>query len=263
VQAAAPPVLSSISVQQLYRYLDFTAKLEQVVVNRVVMAIANGYLNPGLPEEMVFDAFKIYCDEAYHALFSYDMLRQVEAATGIPAVSRRAHPFFMERLHRMQHEYGDTATRELLELFFVIVSETLISGLLSQIPASRDVKQSIRGLVRDHAIDEGRHHAYFAELLRVVWARLPEERRRLAALRLPDLIFAFLHPDLPSIRAELMSYGFTRDQTEQVLAETYTPAAVGGYVRASTTSLIRYLRELEVFEDPEAGDRFRAVGLID
>lgn len=251
-----------IMVQQLYRYLDFTAKLEHVVVNRVAMSIANGYLDFNLPRAMVFDAYKIYCDEAYHALFSADLLMQVEDITGIRAVTQQLQPYFIRRLHQLQHQYSESHMQELVEIFFVIISETLISGFLSDIPAAKDVKASVRAVIRDHAIDEGKHHVYFADFLRRIWPQLHPRYRKEISKLLPSLIYAFLSPDTDSIRVELTSYGIPRDQVEQVVAETFTTEIVSSHIANSISSLTRYLRELGILDDPEVQDKFCEAGLL-
>lgn len=262
IQEQSETVQRHIMVQQLYRYLDFTAKLEHVVVNRVAMSIANGYLDFNLPRQMVFDAYKIYCDEAYHALFSADLLMQVEDITGIRAVTQQLQPFFIRRLHELQHQYSEGNLQELMEIFFVIISETLISGFLSDIPTAKDVKPSIRAVVRDHAIDEGKHHVYFADLLRRVWPQLDKRYKKEVAKQLPNLIYAFLTPDIDSIRKELTSYDMPRDHVEQVIAETYTKEIVSSHIANSISSLTRYLRELGILDDPEVQDRFFEAGLL-
>ncbi|WP_345942367.1 diiron oxygenase [Streptomyces sp. SID2888] len=159
-----------VLVQHLYRYLDFTARLEYIVVNRTVLGIAHGSIDVELPEEMRFDAYKIYCDEAYHTLFSVDLSRQVQQRTGI--VPRPLdEPYFLVRLRQILEELPDEH-RALAEMLFVIVSETLISSTLAEIPERPDVVAAVRGTTRDHALDEGRPHAYFAAFLRYLWGQL-------------------------------------------------------------------------------------------
>jgi len=63
-----PHLFDEVLVQHTYRCLDFTAKLEHLVVNGAVLGIAHDTLGVRVHEDMRFDAYKIYCDEAYHAL---------------------------------------------------------------------------------------------------------------------------------------------------------------------------------------------------
>ncbi|MFF2773864.1 diiron oxygenase [Streptomyces sp. NPDC058052] len=249
-----------VLVQHLYRYLDFTARLEYVVVNRTVLGIAQGSVGVELPEEMRFDAYKIYCDEAYHTLFSVDLARQVRQRTRItPRLPEE--PYFLARLRAIQEELP-SQDRALAELLFVIVSETLISASLAEVPERSDVVAAVRSTVRDHASDEGRHHAYFAVFLRHLWGQLSPSERRTAGLLVPRLIEAFLRPDLPAVRHELDGYGLSRDEAERVIAETYTPEAVGAHLAATSRQTVRYFEGLGAFDDPEAADELRRHGIV-
>ncbi|MFD8805375.1 diiron oxygenase [Streptomyces sp. NPDC059597] len=260
VTGLRPELFDEILVQHLYRYLDFTAKLETVVVNRTVLGIATGSVGIGLPEDMRFDAYKIYCDEAYHALFSVDLMRQVREATGIrPLLPEQ--PYFLRRLAEIQ-ESLPPEERPLAELLFVTVSETLISASLAELPADGTVLPAVRESIRDHSADEGRHHAYFAMFLRYLWASLDPAGRRAAALLVPRLITAFLQPDRDAIRGELLAYGLGRDDAEQVLAEVYDEETVATHTRATAKRTLHYFTALDVLDDPRAKEEFHAYGLL-
>lgn len=260
VTGLRPELFDEILVQHLYRYLDFTAKLETVVVNRTVLGIATGSVGIGLPEDMRFDAYKIYCDEAYHALFSVDLMRQVREATGIrPLLPEQ--PYFLRRLAEIQ-ESLPPEERPLAELLFVTVSETLISASLAELPADATVLPAVRESIRDHSADEGRHHAYFAMFLRYLWASLDPAGRRAAALLVPRLITAFLQPDRDAIRGELLAYGLGRDDAEQVLAEVYDEETVATHTRATAKRTLHYFTALDVLDDPRAKEEFHAYGLL-
>lgn len=261
VKALPQSVFDELLIQHLYRYLDFTAKLEMLVVNRTMLGIAHGTVGIELPEEMHFDAYKMYCDEAYHALFSVDLARQVTARTGVqPRVPDE--PYFLRRLRQVQDEL-DPADRPLAELLFVVVSETLISAYLAEVPEAKDVEPAVRETIRDHAIDEGRHHAYFAVFLRFLWARLDRAERRRAAVLTPRLIDAFLRPDLDAIRQELAGYGFSAETAEQITGEVYTEAVVQQHGRATAWQTVRYFLALDVLDDPAATAEFHRFGLLD
>ncbi len=259
VRELSEAVQEEILVQHLYRYLDFTAKLESLVVNRTVLSIAQGSVGVELPDEMRFDAYKIYCDEAYHTLFSVDLARQVERRTGIaPRLPRQ--PFFLDRLHRLLDERS-AADGVLTELLFVVVSETLISASLAEVPDSSEVVAAVSGTVRDHAGDEGRHHAYFAMFLRRMWGQLSPAERRAVARLVPRLIAMFLHPDLPAIREELIGYGLGVDDAHRVVAETYRPEILSQHLAAMSQQTVRYFESLGAFDDARALEELHAYGI--
>ncbi|MFC5215346.1 diiron oxygenase [Streptomyces coerulescens] len=261
VRALPEELFQEVLVQHLYRYLDFTAKLEYLVVNRTVLGIAHGSVGVVVPEAMRLDAYKMYCDEAYHALFSADLAVQVRQATGIrPRLPDR--PFFLRRLEEILDELP-TADRPLAELLFVIVSETLISASLADVPQRHEVAPAVTGTIRDHAMDEGRHHAYFAHFLQRLWASLGPAERCVAGRLVPRLMDAFLRPDLDALRAELAGYGLSKDDVEQIVAEVYTPEVLADHSRATSQQTRRYFRDLGAFDDPVAQSELAAYGLLD
>ncbi|MET9889177.1 diiron oxygenase [Streptomyces sp. NPDC006465] len=255
-----PELYQEVLVRHLYRYLDFTAKLEHLVVNRTVLGIAHGTVGIELPDAMRLDAFKIYCDEAYHALFSADLAGQVRETTGVrcelPPV-----PYFMARLERFLEETPQDL-RALTEILFVIVSETLISAQLSEMSNDPTVVPAVRETVRDHALDEGKHHAYFAVFLRHLWGQLPPTTRRRAALQVPRLIRIFIDPDVDSMESEIRGYGISRDGAKQIVGELFPDAAVDGYARGVAQQTVRHFASVGALNDAQVREEFAAYGLI-
>jgi hypothetical protein len=260
VRALPADRFRTLLVQHLYRYLDFTARLEHVVVNRTVLGIAHGTLGLRLPEAMRLDAYKIYCDEAYHALFSADLIIQVREATGVrPALP--PEPFFLRRLAGVRAA-ADERTRPLVDLMFVIISETLISATLAEVPDDPGVAAAVREVLRDHLADEGRHHRYFALFLRQLWGQLDPGDRRAAALLVPALVDCFLRPDAAAVRDDLLAAGLSRDEGEQVVAEVFPAGLVRDYTWSTTRQMVRYFAQLGALDDPEVEAVFAAGGLV-
>lgn len=258
VRRLRPELRRQLLTQQLHRYLGFTAQLEYLVVNHVVLGIAHGSIEVPVPDEMRFDALRIYTDEAYHALFSVDLGRQVTALTGV--APRGGRPFFLTRLDGLKARHPSRSG--LVDLLFTIVSETLISATLTDVARSSAVEPSVADLVRDHAVDEGRHHAYFAQYLRHLWAALDADERRFAACLFPELIDVFLRPDTADVGEELLGYGLSRDDVEEVLADTFDEQVQAAYSRATAARLLGYLDEIGVLDDPRALDLARERDLV-
>lgn len=259
IRRLRPHLRRRLVTQQLYRYLDFTAKLEFLVVNHVALGIAHGSVRVPIPEEMRFDAFKIYCDEAYHALFSVDLARQVRGQTGIEPIGRE--PFFLARLEQLKAEHESSAA-SLIDLLFTIVSETLISATLNDVGKSETIEPAVTEVVRDHALDEGRHHAYFAVYLRHLWAVLDQKQRAFASRLFPRLIDIFLRPDVEGIGEELLQYGLSRDEIDQILEETFSERIQRSYNRATASRLLGYLDDLGALDGAEASDLMEFTRLV-
>jgi hypothetical protein len=259
VAALPPERFELVLASHLVRYLEFTAVLETLVVNRVALGVARGTIGVPLPPEMRFDAYKIYCDEAYHALFSVDLARQVTAELDVPGAD--AEPMFLRRLRELL-ERTDPALRNLVELLFVVVSETLISATLTDLPSDAGVRPAVRDVVRDHALDEGRHHAYFAAFLRHLWPALSPAERRAAGRLVPALIRCFLLPDADGVAADLRRAGLSAEQAEAVVTEVFSPEAIGDQIRATAAQTIRCFAEVGVLDEPGALEEFQRAALI-
>jgi len=247
-------------VQRLHVYLDFTAELEQRAVNPVCAEISRRKSGFDLPEGMIEDAFKIYTDEAWHAQFSDDMQRQIVDETSVPPVLPDA-PAFIKRLAAAERA-APLDSRGLVPFFFTIVSETLISAILSDIPKDRRVVRAVREIVGDHAVDEGVHRAYFTKLLELAWRQLGKRQRRVVAQQLPGFVRGFLDPDFPALAGVLKDAGLDDEEVGQVLNDCYTPKEVAARVRADARPTLRELARVGVFDDPAAAAAFEDADLV-
>jgi hypothetical protein len=264
VPAAGHPLVSRrggdtahrLLVQSLYQYLHFTEVLEQVSVMPVTMSISLGRSGVEVPAAMRADALAITTDEAWHAQFSADFADQVRTASRV-AGSPPVPPRFVRRLAEVRQSVP-AESRRLVDLFFAVVSETLISTILSDIPRDERLPPALRALVADHAADEGRHHAYFRSFLRVLWPQLHPRERRLVGPRVPDLIRAFLEPDLAAVAAALGTAGLPPVEVRRVVAESYPPAATAGRVAVAAAATVRGFQEVGALDDPATREAFAA-----
>ena len=172
---------------------------------------------------MIEDAYKIYTDEAWHAQFSDDLQRQVAVRTGVGPGTFEEPNFFRKLKAFQQDVLADE--RQLVMIFFTIVSETLISAILAGIPADQRVVMAVRELVADHAEDEGRHHAYFSRLLEFTWPRLNKRQRAVIGPLLPEMVLAFLEPDFVAIAGNLRACGLTAEQIDEVMTDVVSAGA--------------------------------------
>jgi hypothetical protein len=259
VQGLGAETVERVLIQNLHTYLEFTSELEHGAVNPVAAMISRRRSGFDLPETMIEDAYKIYTDEAWHAQFSDDLQRQVASKTGIgPSVFEE--PNFFRKLKGFQHDLGPDEQR-LVMIFFTIVSETLISAILSGIPTDPRVVKAVRELVADHAQDEGRHHAYFSRLLEFTWPRLNKAQRGLIGPLLPEMVLAFLEPDFVAIAGNLRACGLTAEQIDQVMTESYPPEAVSDGIRAASRQTLRHFERVGIVEDPRTAEALEARGL--
>lgn len=243
-----------VLIQTLYQYLHFTSELEDLAVLPVAMDLSRGKSGLSLPAGVRRDAYNIVTDEAWHAQFSAQLSHDVARRTGEP-VPDFGEPMFVARLNAIEAEL-ETHVPNLGKLLFAIVSETLISALLAGIPHDPRLPQAVRQTVADHAIDEGRHHAYFKDILAFLWADLTRAERAHVGPWIPMIILAFLEPDYLAVSESLRLLGLGADETEAVLTESFPRAYVLANAGAAAKSTIRYLAELGGLRDPATADAF-------
>ncbi|MGN9891771.1 diiron oxygenase [Micromonospora sp. L31] len=253
--------VNEILVRRLYLYLDFTTVLEQEIVNPVLVALSKGEAGADLPNVMRLDAYRIYVDEAYHALSSVDLNLQIEAASGVRYLRQSRHRFQVGLVNLLQQR--KSIDPRLIMLAAATVSETLISGTLSKIPSDPTVISIIRESIADHADDERHHHAFFAKVHEYVWPRLSESERRTLAPMYGDFVIDFLMPDVPAQIGSLVASGFTDSLARRIAYESLGDGDLTVDARRASRATMALLRRTGVLDYPEAVDHYADLGLID
>ncbi len=252
-------VMRRTLLHRLYIYLNFTAELEQLVVNPVTQQLSRKRLGFELPEHMIRDAYKICTDESWHAQFCDDLEHQIIDATGDPPVALPV-PYFIRELRRLQAD-EDSTIRGLTEVFFTVVSETLISAILSDIPHDSRIISAVRDTVADHAQDEGRHHAFFAQFFDHAWHQLGPRQRAMIGPLLPEFIVAFLAPDFEAQTELLRIAKVAEEDIVDILEETHPPLRIQRNMRAAAQSTLRAFQRNGVLDDSRTFDTFARHGL--
>ena len=261
VQGLPPARVRALAARHLYEYLTFTAQFETQVVNRATARIAAGEAGTNVPIGARVDALKIYTDEGWHALYSLDLVAQLAAATHITPLAYDFQPF-LDRLDGVGADLlpGRTLLAQLLQ---VVVFETLVTSILSAVPADHSVLDVVRETVADHARDEGRHHAYFSAFFRELWAGLSTADRTAAAQCLPQLIQRSLAPDLTATRTALKAAGLSEGKAETVLHESFPADGRIAEIAHDARHSVRLFRSCGVLDVPGGRDAFAAAGLLD
>lgn len=258
VSERGPAARYALTVRHLYQFLLATTHLETRVVNRGAERIANDRIGFRVPTRMRMDAFRVYCDEGYHSLYSLDLADQVAQASGIP-IPDWDFGGFANRLDETAERLlpGEPVLAQLLQ---VVVFETLITAVLNELPNDATVVTTVRELARDHARDEGRHHRFFAGFFHEVWANLDSGLRSRAAVVLPALVEDCLRWDVAPVGRSLAAAGLAPHEVRTVLADTY-----GGpqQLRQTAAATVRMCRSAGVLSVPGAVEAFVAKGLID
>ncbi len=248
-----------LTAQHLYQWLYFTANFEIAVVNRATFRIANGDTGLDLPAVARLTASKIMVDECYHSLYSIDVREQLQQSSGIPAL-----PYDFGAFIRELDAVGDDAPqhRELVQLLQVVVFETLITSILCDIPNDENVISVVRDIVRDHAADEGRHHAFFASFFTSLWGQLDVATKHQMALYLPFIIVRSLKPATGPAYQALRTAGFPDDSAKEIVSNSYRQEDVLAGIRKASAKTIRLFEDHGVLALPGVRERFAETGLL-
>lgn len=260
VVACGDDAFHQVLVRRLYNYLHFTTELEQVAVMPVISQIARGKAGFALPPLMRRDAYKILTDEAWHAQFSDDLMCQVQRATGI-APGSLAPPSFIARIA----EIGRALPPELRgveSLLFAIISETLITATLVALPRDSRLPQAVRDVVLDHAVDEGRHHVYFAKLLTYLWPRLDKRHAEVIGVHIPAMIEAFLIPDRHAVEHEISTIGLSAAQIAEVVEESMDKDQMRSQMSKAAQTTVRYFEQVGALDTGQVRAAFDEAGLL-
>ncbi|NDI33445.1 diiron oxygenase [Chengkuizengella sediminis] len=260
VQERGEKIQKIITVYQLYAHLDFTENLEHEAVNYVSFKLGRNTLGLDMPYEMIEDAWKLYVDEAYHFKFSAQLINQVELATGIerPLMEK---PRFLRLLHQLASDVPPEK-KDLVYLFFSIVSETLITGTLNVVPRDERIVPTVREVIGDHAEDEARHHVYFAKVLHQAWIQLSEADQRLIGTMLPKFIYGFLEHDLTLVRCWLKLLDFPKKLIERIIEESYPRDQIILDVRSGSKMTLKHFKRNGLFDEPYTREAFQKHHLI-
>lgn len=247
----------ALTIRHLYQFLLSTTHLETRIVNTTAERIANNRAGLDLSNRTRMDAFKVYCDEGYHALYSLDLADQIAAATGV-AIPPWDYGGFVDQLEETGRRLLPDEP-ELVPLLQTVVFETLITAVLNEIPNDPTVVPVVRELTRDHAKDEGHHHRFFTEFFHELWTDLDDRLREPVARTLPALVNACLTWDTEPIRASLLMSGVDSPTAAAVVADAYAENGANADVCRAT---VRTFRSAGVLDVPGAEEAFAAHKLL-
>ncbi|QFZ17891.1 diiron oxygenase [Saccharothrix syringae] len=243
-----------LTIRHLYQFLLSTAHLETRIVNRAAELIANDRSGVELPVRARLDAFKVYCDEGYHSLYSLDLADQIARETGVE-VPPWDYGGFVDALESAGARLLPDVPA-LVPLLQVVVFETLVTAVLNEIPNDPTVLTVVRDLTRDHAKDEGHHHRFFADFFHRLWTQLDPSLRGPVAHALPALVRACLNWDVVPIIGSLERAGLDPDTARGVVADTYGGDAGADRIAHVCRATVRVFRSAGVLDVPGAHEVF-------
>jgi hypothetical protein len=182
-------------VQTLYKFINDVVIFETEIVDKTARSIAKNRFAVTFPFACRYDAMTVVVDEDYHALVAMDFMQQTIAMTGITPIGL-PDEIELSRAIPAAVALAPEHLRSAVELICVAIAENTVTGDVAAFAKDDTVKQSIKGLMADHLLDEGRHSGFWARLVRIYWHTASEDDRHCIAQILPVFIGHYLTNDI-------------------------------------------------------------------
>jgi len=182
-------------VQTLYKFINDVVIFETEIVDKTARSIAKNRFAVAFPFACRYDAMTVVVDEDYHALVAMDFMQQTVAMTGIEPI-RLPEEIELSRAIPAAVALAPEHLRSAVELICVAIAENTVTGDVAAFARDDTVKPSIKGLMADHLLDEGRHSSFWARMVRIYWHTANAADRETIAQILPVFIGHYLTNDI-------------------------------------------------------------------
>ncbi|PYB99645.1 aminobenzoate oxygenase [Pseudomonas koreensis] len=182
-------------VQTLYKFINDVVIFETEIVDKTARSIAKNRFAVAFPFACRYDAMTVVVDEDYHALVAMDFMQQTVALTGIEPI-QLPDEIELSRAIPAAVALAPEYLRSAVELICVAIAENTVTGDVAAFARDDSVKPSIKGLMADHLLDEGRHSSFWARMVRIYWHTASETDRATIAQILPVFIGHYLTNDI-------------------------------------------------------------------
>ncbi|SEP36272.1 diiron oxygenase [Pseudomonas sp. ok266] len=184
-----------VLVQTLYKFINDVVIFETEIVDKTARSIAKNRFAVAFPFACRYDAMTVVVDEDYHALVAMDFMQQTVAMTGIEPI-QLPDEIELSRAIPAAVALAPEHLRSAVELICVAIAENTVTGDVAAFARDDTVKPSIKGLMADHLLDEGRHSSFWARMVRIYWHTANAEDRETIAQILPVFIGHYLTNDI-------------------------------------------------------------------
>ncbi|MCL6309657.1 diiron oxygenase [Pseudomonas syringae] len=184
-------------VQSLYKFINDVVIFETEIVDRTARSIAKDHFTIRFPFACRYDAMTVVVDEDYHALVAMDFMQQTIALTGIEPIPL-PDEIELSRAIPAALTLAPEHLRSAVELICVAIAENTVTNDVAAFAKDESVKQSVKGLMADHLLDEGRHSGFWARLVRIYWHTASQQDRESIARIMPVFIAQYLTNDIQS-----------------------------------------------------------------
>ncbi|MFJ5235960.1 diiron oxygenase [Pseudomonas neuropathica] len=184
-----------VLVQTLYKFINDVVIFETEIVDKTARSIAKNRFAVAFPFACRYDAMTVVVDEDYHALVAMDFMQQTVAMTGIEPI-QLPDQIELSRAVPAAVALAPEHLRSAVELICVAIAENTVTGDVAAFARDDTVKPSIKGLMADHLLDEGRHSSFWTRMVRIYWHTANAADRETIAQILPVFIGHYLTNDI-------------------------------------------------------------------
>ncbi|WPP00026.1 diiron oxygenase [Pseudomonas sp. HR96] len=215
-----------VLVQSLYKFINDVVIFETEIVDKTARSIAKNRFGVPFPFACRYDAMTVVVDEDYHALVAMDFMQQAQALTGIEPITLPAE-IELSRAIPAAVNLAPAPLRDAMELICVAIAESTVTNDVAAFARDDTVKASVKGLMADHLLDEGRHSGFWARLVSIYWQSAATADRQVLAQILPVFIGQYLTNDIQQdfdrrlIASLPVSAAVRRALTDEVLGVSF------------------------------------------
>ncbi|WP_059004111.1 diiron oxygenase [Pseudomonas syringae] len=238
-------------VQSLYKFINDVVIFETEIVDKTARSIAKDNFAIRFPFACRYDAMTVVVDEDYHALVAMDFMQQTIALTGIEPILLPTE-IELSRAIPAALALAPEHLRSAVELICVAIAENTVTHDVAAFAKDDSVKQSIKGLMADHLLDEGRHSGFWARLVRIYWHTAAEQDRECIARILPVFIAQYLTNDIQNgFDFTLIEHLQVPEPVKQALkAETLALSFPVNRHHPLVGNIVRFFKSSSMLDDP-------------
>ncbi|AMB86743.1 aminobenzoate oxygenase [Pseudomonas agarici] len=244
-----------VLIQSLYKFINDVVIFETEIVDHTARRIAKDRFPIRFPFACRHDAMTVVVDEDYHALAAMDFMQQTIVLTGVQPITL---PDEIE-LSRAIPTALSMAPEHLLgavELICVAIAENTVTNDVAAFAKDNTIKASVKGLMADHLLDEGRHAVFWTHLVRLYWQSASEADRELIAGILPVFMVHYLTNDIQkAFDFAVIEHLSVNEQVRQALrCETLGLAYPINRHHPLVINIVRFLRNSSLLDSPDVRD---------
>jgi len=245
-------------VQTLYKFINDVVIFETEIVDKTARSIAKNRFAVAFPFACRYDAMTVVVDEDYHALVAMDFMQQTVALTGIEPI-QLPDEIELSRAIPAAVALAPEHLRSAVELICVAIAENTVTGDVAAFARDDSVKPSIKGLMADHLLDEGRHSSFWARMVRIYWHTASDADRETIAQILPVFIGHYLTNDIQkSFDLRLIDALPVSDTTRHSLREEIAGLAFPiNRHHPLVGNIVRFFHNSSLLDTPSVQDALR------